>query len=111
MKRLLLMNSAVIVNDGVYEAKKITEEEAKSIVSEALHTKAHMLSYVGYEQTALHMAKVLGVDVPLNRSETQYEDGDYILVCKLKYRLKNPNEKGQPVDPEDFEWMLVQYRK
>jgi hypothetical protein len=37
-------------------------------------------------------------------------DGDEILVCKLRYRLKNPADKGKEVSKDDFEWWHVIYR-
>jgi hypothetical protein len=47
---------------------------------------------------------------PLNRGETVLADGDEILVCKLRYRLKNPADKGKEVSKDDFEWWHVIYR-
>lgn len=66
-------------------------------------------SYIGYPQTAEYMSKVLGVNVEVNREEMQLKDGDMMLVCKLKYRVKDPTTKGQEVSEDDFEWYLVSY--
>lgn len=107
MKRLILMNSAVITKSGTYVAREITPDEARDIVRKSQGLE--IISYVGYEQTAEYMSKTLGIDVPLNRGQVDLQKGDIMLVCKLKYRVANPATKGAPVSEDDFEWMEVMY--
>lgn len=104
---LKLMNSAMMPVPGTYIAKRITPDEAKSI----LQKHERFESYIGYPDTAKYMARILGVDVPVNRLQTTLEDGDEVLVCRLKYRVQNPNAKGSftPSD-DDYEWWYVQYK-
>ena len=106
---LKLMNSAMMPVPGVYRIQKISPEQAREIVK-----KHHNIfeSYVGYQDTAAYMSQVLGVDVPVNRAETVLADEDEILVCKLKYRVAKPSDKGKftPSD-EDYEWFWVKYRR
>ena len=102
-----LMNSAMMPAEGVYKLKKITPEEAKEVAS-----KATVESYVGYPDTAKYMSEKLGIEVPVNRSEAILEDGDVMIICKLKYRVQNPQEKGKftPND-DDFEWYICYYNQ
>jgi len=103
-----LMNSAMMPVPGTYTARKISPEEAREIVK---RYGEKVESFVGYPETARYMSIVLGVDVPVNRAETTLESGDEIIVCKLKYRLKNPAEKGNFVpSDDDYEWWHVMYR-
>lgn len=102
-----LMNSAMMPQEGIYKAQKITEEQARDIFE--IFATSGWVSYVGYEQTAKYMSEVLGVDVPVQRTEAKLDKHDLILVCKLKYRVKNPKDKGKEVSKDDFEWWLVEY--
>jgi hypothetical protein len=106
---LKLMNSAMMPVPGVYRVQKISPEQAREILKKHNNT---FESYIGYEDTARFMSQILGVDVPVNRAETVLTDGDEILVCKLRYRLKNPADKGNftPSD-DDYEWFWVKYRR
>ena len=104
---LKLMNSAMMPAPGVYVAKKITPEQAKEIID---RHNGIFESYIGYPDTARYMSQILGIDVPVNRGETVLADEDEILVCKLKYRVAKPSDKGKftPSD-EDYEWFWVKY--
>ena len=108
--RLLIMNSAVILKDGMYSAKTLTVDEAREVVQDALKNGREILSFVGYPETAELLSKLLGIEVAVNREETQYKEGDVILVGKLRYRVKNPSEKGS-IKPtaDDMVFMLVRY--
>lgn len=108
--RLLIMNSAVMVSSGRYIAREITLEEAKSIMQAAKKENREIVSYIGYPETARLVSELLEIDVPVNRTETVYKNGDVILVAKLRYRVKDPNEKGK-IEPtvDDLMFMVVFY--
>lgn len=108
MRKLILMNSAMMPFEGAWRLEKITPEMAKEISQRA----DVIQSFIGYESTAKYMSNVLGVEVPINRSVVTKEDfQDAIaIICKLKYRVKNPKEKGKfTLSNEDFEWYLLTY--
>lgn len=103
-----LMNSAFMPEEGVYTLKRITPEEARKLLNKA--TKIE--SYVGYSDTANYMSRVLGIEVPVNRGETTLEDGDIMLICRLSYRVQNPQDKGRFTPSEkDFEWFVCEFKK
>jgi len=106
--RLVLMNSTMMPCEGFYRAKKISENEARLVVLD--HFTRPIESFVGYPETASYMAEVLGVGVPVNRSQAELEDEDVILVCKLAYRIQDPAQKGN-LKPEskDYEWWVIHY--
>jgi hypothetical protein len=102
---LHLLNSAILVNEGVYRYRKIEPETAKKMVQGEEEIK----SYIGYVDTLRYMMKILQMNIPLNRGMIDMKEGDRALVCKLKYRLNNPKGKGNftPRD-EDYEWGLLE---
>lgn len=102
-----LLNSAMMPQEGIYKAQKITPEQARRVFEH--FSKSGWVSYVGYPQTAEYMSKVLGVEVPVNRAQATLDNDDIILVCKLKYRLSNPADKGAEVPENAFEWWVVEY--
>lgn len=103
-----LTNSAVMPQHGVYRARQITKEEFVSLVQRA-HAEGTLESYIGYPQNVELIRKWAGVDVALNRAETRLEDGDVMLVMKLRYRVADPSAKGAPVGEDDFEFYVVEY--
>lgn len=105
---LKLMNSAMMPQEGVYIAKKISVDDAREIFRRHC---AVFESYIGYPETAQFLSEIFGVSVPVSRAETKLEDGDEIIVCKLKYRLSDPNQKGRIAPTrDDFEFWYVQYK-
>lgn len=102
-----LMNSAMMPTIGTYHARKVTAEEAAAILKQNNYV---FKSYVGYPDTAAYMTRVLGVEVPVSREQTELVAGDIMLVCKLKYRVQNPTQKGSLVPTsDDYEWWIVEY--
>ena len=108
MKKIILLNSAVMPNEGVYILKKITPERAKEIIT----SNYEIESYIGYPDTARFMESILGITIPINRTKVILQNGDIAIVCRLKYRVKNPKDKGRFVPkPDDYEWYLETYSK
>lgn len=104
-----LLNSAVMPKEGQYSAYKISFQEFKLLLQKA-HKRGELESYIGYPQNIELIRKWTGIEVPLNRAETNLDDGDEILVMKLRYRVSNPADKGKEVKEEDFEFFYIKYR-
>ena len=107
--KVRLMNSAMMPKEGVYRAVKITKQEFIKEIKEA-YNKGILESYIGYENNVELIKKWTGITVELRRVPTTVEDGDVLLVLKLKYRVQNPSQKGkfQPSE-EDYEFYKVYY--
>ena len=109
--RVLLLNSAVMPREGIYVMKRITKEEFGKALKQAKE-KGVLKSYIGYPDNIELIKKWFGVEVELNRTQTDVKNGDIMLVMKLKYRLPNPKDKGRYTPKEeDFEFFTVQYRE
>jgi hypothetical protein len=107
--RLFLMNSAVTPIDGRYTVQHTDLEGARYAVAIA----DEIVSYVGYPTTAQYMSKTLGIPVAVNREHLkELRHGDIMLVCRLKYRVPDPADKGK-FEPgeEDFEWLIIKYEE
>jgi len=103
---IYLMNSAMMPQEGKYEMRRIGLMEFIEMVQ-----NNPFKSYIGYPTTAAFIKKVTGREIPINREKTApLKRGDILLVCKLKYRLKDPRMKGK-LEPgiQDFEFFEVKY--
>nr|MCL7344757.1 DUF1874 domain-containing protein [Candidatus Aramenus sulfurataquae] len=68
-------------NQAIVHVQKIMPEVARDLVK-----YAEVESYVGHEVTAKLMSLLLGIEVPVNRSELKIRDGE-IIVLTLSSRL------------------------
>lgn len=78
---LLIMNTTIITNDGMYSLKTISLEEAKAIVS-----NNEICSGIGHSATAQIMTSILGIEIPENRVMLAQQPGQAALCFKLNGR-------------------------
>lgn len=103
---LKLMNTAMMPISGEYILTKITQNDFVFYLKNARIFE----SYIGYDTTAEFINRISGVTVTLNREQTTLKNGDEMLICKLKYRLPDPNQKGKYIPTnEDYEFFFCKY--
>ena len=107
----ILLNSAMMPDEGLYVLRRVSRELFGELVADA-HRCSNLQSYIGYPETAQHIEKISGVPIPVNRAATQLPDQALLAVCKLKYRVSDPGTKGkiQPGD-EDYEYFIASYNR
>jgi hypothetical protein len=111
MPSIYLLNSAVMPVQGTYIIREVPLETFKVLVT-LFYKSGKLKSFIGYEQNRELIFKWTGVNVEINRGELrELEDGDILLIMRLKYRLKDPSMKGQAVGEDDFEFFVALYRK
>ena len=88
-----ILNTSIVTSDGVYVRKTINLDEAKALVA------GEFISYVGHPSTCEIMSSLLGVEVPMNRSQFTQGAGQTALVFKLNGRP----EPGAELSREDLE--------
>ena len=95
-----LLNAAVMPRPGRYELWPVTPQQFAKLVR-----KYQPISYIGYPACAELLSDMCECKIPLNRESTPVEDGDRLLIARLKYRVDNPALKGQ-VRPkiDDYEF-------
>jgi len=105
----ILLNSAMMPDEGLYILRRVSREFFAELVADA-NRRGELQSYVGYAETAQHIEKISGVPIPVNRASTQLPDQALIAVCKLKYRVADPGAKGklQPGE-DDYEYYVATY--
>ena len=109
-QRIALTNAAIMPEDGIYHRQRLSKDEfAKRMCFAKKHCQ--IASYIGYAETAEFIHNTTGIDVPVNRSNTELESGDVMLVVKLPYRVA-PENKGKTIaDRRDFEFFEVSYQR
>jgi hypothetical protein len=85
-----ILNSAVIAEEGIYEYRKITLEDAKLWLQ-----SGKICSAIGYEETASAIFSLTGYKPEVNRVEVRMREGDEALVFRLTKRVKDPEQKGE----------------
>jgi len=102
-----VMNAASMPLEGTYTIKRIDKETFLSALCAAYGDGA-LSSSIGYQQNADYIRKRTGITLPLSRQETTIQDGDRLLIMKLRYRVDGL-PKGAPVDENDFEFFWCEF--
>jgi hypothetical protein len=103
--RVTLMNAANMPQDGVYSRQSITRREFVKRIKRATVIN----SSIGYESVAQLISEMTGREIQKNRNVTQIEDGEIILVMKLRYRI-DPKDKGtRDFGIDEYEYLLIRY--
>jgi len=93
MKKYLL-NSAVITSEGVYSYRIINLDKAKEWLKDY-----DWISTIGYEQTALALKEITGIQIPVVRKTIMMKVDDEALVFRLVFppgtKRIDPKQKGK----------------
>ena len=109
MTATILLNSAMMPDEGLYILRRVSREFFAELVADA-HRRGNLKSYIGYPETAQHVQSISGVPIQVNRAATQLPDQALIAVCKLKYRVSDPAMKGQlQPNEEDYEYYVATF--
>ena len=101
---IILLNSAVMPNEGVYTLKRISEVRFTKEIQEAAET-GNFKSYIGYPQTAQLIEQITGIAVEVSRAQATLTPGDVMLIVKLRQRVANPADKETlQFSIDDFEF-------
>ncbi|MDE0012278.1 MAG: DUF1874 domain-containing protein [Candidatus Poribacteria bacterium] len=107
---ILLLNSAVMPDEGVYTLKQITETTFTKELRDAA-ASGNFKSYIGYPETAQLIAQITGVVVEVSREQATLMAGDTILIVKLRQRVTNPAHKETlQLSIEDFEFFRCDWQ-
>jgi len=109
MTATILLNSAMMPDEGLYILRRVSREFFAELIADA-YRQGHLQSYIGYPETAQHIERISRVPIPVNRAATQLPDQALIAVCKLKYRVSDPAMKGQlQPNEDDYEYYVATY--
>ena len=116
MRKIHLLNAAVMPNEGVYVLEKITTEEFKKSVIEA-DAAGILEHYIGYESTLKLIEVWTGVRLgETTVAQTVFENKDRFLVMRLWRRLGREEKirtmsQYAHITVEDFEFYSGTYYK
>lgn len=106
-----LMNSAMMPREGIYTMRRISKREFIDLLVDA-YEQGELDSYLGYQANIDLIYSWTGIRLPFKREMTTVEDGDVLLIMKLKYRLQDPGKKGEWIPrEEDYEYFICYYRE
>jgi len=109
MVTTILLNSAMMPDEGLYILRRVSREFFAELIADA-YRQGHLQSYIGYPETAQHIERIARVPISVNRAATQLPDQALIAVCKLKYRVSDPAMKGQlQPNEDDYEYYVATY--
>ena len=102
-----VMNAAMMPLEGTYQMKRIDEKTFFNALIAACGDGV-LSSSLGYQQNVDYIRKKTGLSFFTTRAETKIQDGDRLLIMKLRYRVDGL-PKGAPVDENDFEFFWCEF--
>ena len=101
---ILLLNAAVMPNEGHYTLKQISQPEFRTLLRDAAETN-NFQSYIGYPETARLIEDMTGIEIAVSREQATLDTGDVMLIVKLRHRVADPSTKTT-LEPsiDDFEF-------
>ena len=102
MKKIAILNTSILTEDGLFKMESISLEDAKKLIEGKIIDSA-----VGHQSTADILTTLLGTQVPMNRQLFKQEVGQIALVFKLNGR----SEEGKILTKEDIEKIGFSFKK
>lgn len=107
---ILLLNSAVMPDEGVYTLKRISADTFKKVLQEASATD-DFKSYIGYLQTAKIIEQLTNIDIEVSREQAELTPGDEMLIVKLRQRVADPASKDTlELSIDDFDFFQCDWK-
>ena len=105
------MNSAMMPESGTYKCKYVDIDTFVKSFKKAYAKVKSFENSIGYPDTASFLSKILGVEVPMNRTNTSLVSGDMIWVVRKAQRFEDPTMKGvKEVDPSDYVYAVIEFK-
>lgn len=100
-----LLNSAVMIRQGSYRIRAITQSEFVRILQ-----SSEWISYIGYPNMSDFISQLIGKPVPVSRASTVIDDGDVLLICRIAYRLTDRTAfQHDRLTTRDVEFLIARY--
>ena len=105
MSKLFIMNTTIVINDGKYEMRTVSLDEAKEIIS----SNPNFISAIGHSSTAEIISNILGVEVKENRINASFDNPGETALC---FKLNSRPKEGAILDLQQlqeigFTWKLL----
>ena len=94
MKKVLILNCAILTSLGEFSYRKSSAEEVKKLIQENGFESA-----VGHKATAEILSQILETEIPQNRIQAKQEAGQIAIVFSMNKRI----EEGRILNREEIE--------
>lgn len=110
-KKLYIMNSAMMPNDGFYSKKTVSATQAAELFDD-LARQREVVGTLGYPNICAIASALLQYPFVVNRKEITFKKGDVAICFQLVYRVIAPGEKslgihGNSID--DYKVSVVEF--
>lgn len=102
-----VMNAAMMPLEGCYNLTGITEGGFLRAI-ETAYKDGNLTSWFDYQQNADFLKKKSGIRLPLTSKETRIQDGDKLLIMRLKHRVDGL-PKGASINENAFEFFWCEF--
>ena len=103
---IIVLNSATMPSDGIYNKKTISKNQFISIIKEAKVIK----SAIGYESVTELIKFLTNISIELNREIVYANDDDMLVGLTLGYRL-DPKDKGHTIPTaDDYVYFIAEFK-
>lgn len=111
MKLIALMNTSMMPVPGTYKLEPLSLDEFRTEIIKA-YTSGEMESFIGYREVVDIISEIASIRPQISRRDTYLSDGDTMLICKLKYRVRNPMSKGHLKNTiDDYEFFKCVFER
>jgi len=89
-RRIVIANAFsvnMVEKSDIFAIIKLDINRAKTVIDSARKSDTEIVSIVGHESTAKLLSKILGIDIPVNRSNYRISENDMLLVFTVSERL------------------------
>lgn len=105
--KLVILNNAVVTQDGEYTLRTITPAAARQLVREN-----EIFSLVGHYSTAYVCSQVLGIEVKRRRKTFKQKVGQKALIFKVNCRIKEGEIlTAERIEEIGFTFKLLERRR
>jgi len=105
-KKILLMNSANMFNDGIYNKKTISKNQFIKLVQNA----ETINSSIGYQSVSDIIKGLTNVDVDVCRGRTIIGNDELIVGLTIPFRLNEKSKGHQRPREDDYIYFMAEYR-
>lgn len=104
-KKVMVMNSANMFNDGDYSKRTISKNQFIKFIKNA----DEIYSSIGYDNVSKLIEKLTGVNIPVNRELTVVRDDCIIIGLTIPLRLSEKSKGRRSPTEDDYIYFMVTY--
>lgn len=105
--KILVLNSANMFNDGIYDKKSISKNQFIKFIQNAKRIN----SSIGYESISKLIEKLTGVIIPVKRERTIIDNDSIIVGLTIPLRLSEKSKGRRNPEEDDYVYFMATYKR